>query len=346
MDQKDPPYARIAAEVRHRIETGELAPGSRVPSTREITARWGVAMATATKALAALRDQGLVRAVPGVGTVVAEGASAAPSAPARSLPPAPGRRPARTAGARTAGARTAGPGADAGAAGARGAGAAGGPAREISARIVAAAIEVADAEGLSGVSMRRVATEIGVATMSLYRHVADKDDLVVQMIDAVFGQWQLPADPPEGWRERLELAGRTLWSMFRRHPWLAPAMSVTRPQPAPAAIPYAEWVLAALDGHGLDLATRLTAHITLFGYVRGTAVNIELEAEAEAASGLGNDEWMDAQGPALRSIVASGNFPQLEQVFAADYDFDLDELFEFGLQRLLDGLAVLIEPPC
>jgi AcrR family transcriptional regulator len=178
--------------------------------------------------------------------------------------------------------------------------------------------------------------------MSLYRHVADKDDLVVQMIDAVFGRWQLPAEPPDGWRERLEIAAHALWSMFRRHPWLAPAMSVTRPQPAPAAIPYTEWVLAALDGHGLDLATRLTAHITLFGYARGTAVNIELEAEAEAASGLGNDEWMDAQGPALRSIVASGNFPQLEQVFAADYDFNLDELFEFGLQRLLDGLAVLI----
>jgi DNA-binding transcriptional regulator YhcF (GntR family)/AcrR family transcriptional regulator len=312
VDQKDPPYARIAAEVRHRIETGELAPGSRVPSTREITARWGVAMATATKALAALRDQGLVRAVPGVGTVVAEGATAAPGA----LDSAPGHSPASSAGR--------------------------GPAREILARIVAAAIEVADAEGLAGVSMRRVATEIGVATMTLYRHVADKDDLVVQMIDAVFGQWQLPADPPEGWRERLEIAAHTLWSMFGRHPWLAPAMSVTRPQPAPAAIPYTEWVLAALDGHGLDLATRLTAHITLFGYVRGTAVNIELEAEAEATSGLGNDEWMDAQGPALRSIVASGNFPQLKQVFAADYDFNLDALFEFGLQRLLDGLAVLI----
>jgi DNA-binding transcriptional regulator YhcF (GntR family)/AcrR family transcriptional regulator len=332
--QKDPPYARIAAEVRHRIETGELGPGSRVPSTREITARWGVAMATATKALAALRDQGLVRAVPGVGTVVAEGATAAPGA----RDSAPGRRPARTPSTRTPSARAPSTRAAADSA-------AGGPAREILARIVAAAIEVADAEGLAGVSMRRVATEIGVATMTLYRHVADKDDLVVQMIDAVFGQWQLPADPPEGWRERLEVAARTLWSMFCRHPWLAPAMSVTRPQPAPAAIPYTEWVLAALDGHGLDLATRLTAHITLFGYVRGTAVNIELEAEAEATSGLGNDEWMDAQGPALRSIVASGNFPQLEQVFAADYDFNLDALFEFGLQRLLDGLAVLIGSP-
>jgi AcrR family transcriptional regulator/DNA-binding transcriptional regulator YhcF (GntR family) len=332
--QKDPPYARIAAEVRHRIETGELGPGSRVPSTREITARWGVAMATATKALAALRDQGLVRAVPGVGTVVAEGATAAAGA----RDSAPGRRPARTPSTRTPSARAPSTRAAADSA-------AGGPAREILARIVAAAIEVADAEGLAGVSMRRVATEIGVATMTLYRHVADKDDLVVQMIDAVFGQWQLPADPPEGWRERLEVAARTLWSMFCRHPWLAPAMSVTRPQPAPAAIPYTEWVLAALDGHGLDLATRLTAHITLFGYVRGTAVNIELEAEAEATSGLGNDEWMDAQGPALRSIVASGNFPQLEQVFAADYDFNLDALFEFGLQRLLDGLAVLIGSP-
>jgi DNA-binding transcriptional regulator YhcF (GntR family) len=309
VSQENPPYARIAAEVRHRIERGELAPGSRVPSTREITAQWGVAMATATKALTVLREEGLVRAVPGVGTVVAEG---------HNLPRA--RRPAPAAGQRAATSHS----------------------QPVSERIVTAAIAVADAEGLSGLSMRRVAAEIGVATMSLYRHVADKDDLVLQMMDAVFGQWQLPPNPPEGWRERLEIAAGALWSMFRRHPWLAPAMSVTRPQPAPAAIPYTEWVLAALDGHGLDLATRLTAHITLFGYVRGTAVNIEMEAEAEAASGLGNDEWMDAQGPALRSIVASGNFPQLEQVFAADYDFNLDELFEFGLQRLLDGLAVLI----
>ena len=66
----EPPSVRIAAELRAQIERGELAPGERVPSAREITRRWGVAIATATRVLAALRDDGLVRAIPGVGTVV------------------------------------------------------------------------------------------------------------------------------------------------------------------------------------------------------------------------------------------------------------------------------------
>ncbi|MEV7565070.1 TetR/AcrR family transcriptional regulator C-terminal domain-containing protein [Streptomyces tanashiensis] len=68
----EPPYLSIAAEIRGRIRTGVLTPGDRVPSTRAITREWGVAMATATKALAALRREGLVRVEPGVGTVVVD----------------------------------------------------------------------------------------------------------------------------------------------------------------------------------------------------------------------------------------------------------------------------------
>src|SRR5258707_10107834 len=82
----DPPYARIVAELRERIETGGLAPGDRVPSTREITRQWGVAMATATKALTALRQAGLVRSVPGVGTV--GDSTRRPAAVAHRRPPA------------------------------------------------------------------------------------------------------------------------------------------------------------------------------------------------------------------------------------------------------------------
>ena len=66
----EPPYLQIVADLRKRIASGELQVGARVPSTREITREWGVAMATATKVLAALRQEGLVRSVPGVGTVV------------------------------------------------------------------------------------------------------------------------------------------------------------------------------------------------------------------------------------------------------------------------------------
>jgi AcrR family transcriptional regulator len=305
-----PPYARIAAELRARIERGELAPGQRVPSTREITARWGVAMATATRVLATLRHEGLVHPVPGVGTVV----SAGPAVPPRQPPAA---KPAR-------------PGAD------RGPGDAG--------RIVAAAIRVADAEGLGALSMRRVAAELDAAPMSLYRHVADKDDLILQMMNTVFARSRLP-DPPDGWRPRLELAARTLWAMSRAHPWLASALSLTRPQALPAAFPYTEWVLTALDGHGLDLDTMFTTYLTLINYVRGIAVNLESEAEAEAATGLNSEEWLDTQEPQLHSILIPGQFPMFEQLITTEYDFSLDRLFEFGLQRLLDGLATLINDP-
>ncbi|WP_069817385.1 TetR/AcrR family transcriptional regulator C-terminal domain-containing protein [Streptomyces sp. TP-A0874] len=313
-------YVEIVAELRRRIETGELAPGDRVPSTREITRRWGVAMATATKVLTELRHQGLVRAVPGVGTVVA----AAPAAPERPRASAARTRvqPAPTAARRAGREQTLGV-----------------------ERIVASAVAVADAEGLAAVSMRRIATELGVATMSLYRHVADKDDLLARMLDATFARWRLPAEPPEGWRERLALAARTMWRMFRRHPWLAPALSLTRPQAVANALPFTEWVMDALDGYGLDLDTLFTIHLTVLNYVRGTAFNLELEAEAEALTGMDNEEWMDTQEPALQEILAAGRFPMFERLLATGYELDLDVLFEFGLERLLDGTAPLIEGP-
>lgn len=316
--QGAPRSGRIVAELRRRIEAGELAPGDRVPSTRELTRDWGVAMATATKALTELRREGLVRAVPGIGTVVEgrrPGAGKAPDATVPRTPAGPAAPTHRTRGADQALALG---------------------------RIVASAVAVADAEGLAAVSMRRVAAELGVATMSLYRHVADKDDLLAHMMDAAFSRWQFPAEPPEGWRERLGLAARMLWQMFRRHPWLASAVSVTRPQAVAGALPFTEWALTALDGRGLDGQTVFTAHLTLFNYVRGTAVNLEMEAEAEGLTGQDSEQWLDAQEPAFRAILATGHFPTMERITAEGYDFDLDELFEFGLQRLLDGFAVLL----
>lgn len=304
MEQRSaPPYRRIVDELRGRIESGELKEGDRVPSTRDIVQQWGVAMATATKVITQLRNEGLVTTVPGVGTLVTD--------------PAPARRP-RTVRRPTDDAT--------------------GPTAQ---RIVEAAVTVADAEGLSAVSMRRVASEVGVATMSLYRHIADKDALVMRMMDAVLAEWTVPDDPPDGWRERLEVAARQLWKIARRHPWLAPALSVTRPQAVPNALPLGEWVLSTLSSQGLDMDTTFTAHITLFNYVRGVAINIEMEAEAQAQSGMDNEEWMTDQEPALVEMMTAGRFPTFARLIEMDYDFSLDRLFEFGLQRLLDGLETL-----
>ena len=306
-----PPSARIAAELRARIESGELAPGERVPSAREITRRWGVAIATASRVLAALRDEGLVRAVPGVGTVVVAPREARRSGVAARR--AGSRRPVPAGGAQAA---------------PLGVG-----------RIVAAAVMIADAEGLDGLSMRRVATELGAGPMSLYRHVTDKDDLLLRMVDAALREARLPADPPPGWRPRLEVAARSLWAAFRRHPWLAPALSLTRPQAVAGGLAYTEWVLAALTDAGLTTTAAFDVHLTLFTFVRGVAVNLETEAAEAAASGLTSEEWVATHEHRLRAITLGGGFPHFERLVAQDYDLDLDRLFERGLRYLLNGLA-------
>jgi DNA-binding transcriptional regulator YhcF (GntR family) len=284
----EPPYVRIVTEIRRRIASGELRAGDRVPSTRQITQNWGVAMATATKVLSTLRQEGLVQAMPGVGTVVAEPEPPAAPRPIRHRePPEPERELTQE-------------------------------------RIVRVAIEIADAEGPNALSMRRVATQLGVATMSLYRHVRNKEELVQQMADAAISEEELPVRPPEGWRARLEIAARLQWSLYRRHPWLAQAISVTRPQPLPHLIAHTEWALRAVDGLGLDPGTVRYVHITMFNYVRGIAVNLTPEVESASDPGTTADQWLAIDGAAARGY----------------FGFDLETLFEFGLQRMLDGLEV------
>lgn len=201
---------------------------------------------------------------------------------------------------------------------------------------------MADAEGLDGLSMRRVAAELGAGPMSLYRHVADKDDLLLRMMDAALREARLPAAPP-GWRPRLEVAARSLWAAFRRHPWLAPALSLTRPQATAGGLAYTEWVLAALADAGLTTTVAFDVHLTLFTFVRGVAVNLESEATAAADSGLTSEEWVSAHEPRLRAIAGDGRYPHFERLIAQEYDLELDGLFERGLRYLLDGLAADLE---
>lgn len=295
-----PPYARIAAELRRRIEAGELRPGDRIPSTRQLTRDWGVALATAAKALAVLNQEGVTQTVPRVGAVVA----AAPSDP-RPAPRAP-RRPAA-------------PPVDA-------------------ARVVAAAIEIADRDGLAALSMRAVAGRIGIPTMSLYGHVDSKDDLILLMIDAAFGEHDFPAEQPPGWRAALEISAHRQWACYRKHLWLAQVVSLTRPQPLANLLRLAEWNFTALVPLGLDQVTLFDLHLSLCTFVRGVAIGLAPEADAERDTGMTGDEWVEtidnwaeiiARSPVFNEVASRGN-----------YELDLDRLFRFGLKRLLDGMAV------
>ncbi|MFF7411432.1 TetR/AcrR family transcriptional regulator C-terminal domain-containing protein [Streptomyces lydicus] len=315
-----PPYRRIVEEIRRRIDAGELAPGDRVPSTRRITREWGVAMATATKVLTTLRQEGVVRAVPGVGTVVSD-----PQAGQPEQPQTRARKPARGAPAPDRAPREPDGG--------------GGLNRD---RIVSAAVKVADAEGLRGLSMRRVAAEFGMSSMALYRHVANKDELVLLMADAAFADVTLPDPAPDGWRERMEAGARLQWELYQRHPWLAQYLSLTRPQPMPRAMALVEWTMARVEG--MDPVTLIHMALTLLGFVLSTAAGLEDDLEAEQETGMDQEQWMAAMDPVFEGILTSGSYPMYAGMAGIDDDkVNLGTLFDFGLERLLDGMEVLVE---
>ncbi|MGP4018892.1 TetR/AcrR family transcriptional regulator C-terminal domain-containing protein [Saccharopolyspora sp. 5N708] len=302
--REQPPYLRIVDDIRARIDSGQLRPGDRVPSTRQIIDEWGVAMATATKALATLRQNGLVHAVPGTGTIVSD-------------PTTSGRRPARHRQAR--------------------------PTTEPATtqqRIVHAAIRIADREGRSAVSMRRVAAELGVGAMSLYRHVPDKDELIRLMADTAFGESPLPQPRRRGWRPRLEELARLQWYTYRRHPWLAPVAltSLARPPVLPSGMAHVDWQIAALAGLGLHQRDVLQIVVSLNGYVGGIAMSHSMENEYLHEVGITSQQRHDSNEPMLLELMRSGRFPHLASIAYSDVEIDLDKLFEFGLQRQLDGI--------
>ncbi|MGW7553038.1 TetR/AcrR family transcriptional regulator C-terminal domain-containing protein [Streptomyces rimosus] len=307
---RTPPYQRIVNDIRRRIAEGELAPGDRIPSTRQIAREWNVALATATKALTVLRQEGTVHTRARVGTVVAPVREA--SGAARHTTKAPGAE------------------------------------RELSRDgVVRAAISIADAEGLAALSMRSVAARLGTAAMSPYRYVNGKDDLVLLMADTVFGELPRPAEDPADWRARLEAGARAMWALHRKHPWLAQTGPLTRPLLLPNMLAYSEWMLSALDGHGLDPATMLDINVLLYAHVQGLAVHLEREAQAQGATGLSDEQWLDTQTAVLTRLIASGAYPTFARVVEgcgpAGYDLDLDALFELGLRSHLDGLSMLIK---
>ncbi|MES5821732.1 TetR/AcrR family transcriptional regulator [Streptomyces sp. RG80] len=208
-------------------------------------------------------------------------------------------------------------------------------------RIVEAAVQVADADGLEAVSMRRVATELGTGAMSLYRYVPGKGELLDLMLDRVQKPSENPADLGAGdWRSALEAMGRATLALYRRHPWLL-QVNQSRPILGPSALDGMEKVLTLIKPMGLTDPELVSAIIMIDGYVVGAARTQLYAQEVERRTGLTDAEFWQAQVPTLEKVMASGRYPVLaalsEDAFGTDFDH-----FEFGLQRILDGLEVTV----
>ncbi|QES42263.1 TetR family transcriptional regulator [Streptomyces venezuelae] len=207
-------------------------------------------------------------------------------------------------------------------------------------RIVTEAVRLADAEGLAAVSMRRLSTELGTGTMSLYRYVPGKGDLVDLMLDRV----NTPPEEDEpftgGWREGVEAFARETLVLYRRHPWLL-HVNQARPVLGPGAVGGLDRVLSRIKPMGLTDPELVGVIVMTEGYVTGVARTQVHEMEAVTRSGLSEQDFWAAQAPTLERIMKSGRYPTLAGLTDDSFGPDFDH-FEFGLQRLLDGLDALV----
>jgi AcrR family transcriptional regulator len=215
--------------------------------------------------------------------------------------------------------------------------------------IVRAAIKVADAEGPEAISMRRIARELNAGTMSLYWHIASKEELLDLMVDAVAGEAKAP-EPSGDWHRDLRAWACTIRAVLHRHQWAVNFMG-GRPPTGPKAMGNLERSLGALDGLGLDKAAAMTSVMAVGTYVLG-AVLRELQEligerhQADQFTGMSDAGKQAMLGEFTERIRQSGRYPHMVAMISEGIDPDAadtrDARFEFGLDCLLDGLAARI----
>lgn len=195
-------------------------------------------------------------------------------------------------------------------------------------RIATAGVALADGAGMAAVSMKQVADRLGVTKMALYRHVANKAELIAVMIELAVGAPPDLSTVPGGWRPKLAEWARLMRETWQRHPWL-PVVTVGERAMGPREIGWTESAVAALEGTGLSGGQRLDAVFLLSGHIRNT----------QSASTAGTQPW--ERDKRLRGQIAArgDRFPAL---VAATADASPDSGWEFGLARIFDGLELLI----
>ena len=205
-------------------------------------------------------------------------------------------------------------------------------------RIVTEAIALADTDGLASLSMQHLAERLGCAKMALYRYVPGKAELVALMIDAAIGDpppAPEPAAPGEpAWRAVLREWATTIFGRYRAHPWSIEATTGARPN-GPHELAWLERALAALAGTGLTGAERLDAVVLLNGHVRSLA--------QVAPPGQEDLEQEMARHALVALSAHADRYPEVMAAFSdGPGPAGRDNALDFGIDRILDGLAALI----
>ncbi|WP_232660575.1 TetR/AcrR family transcriptional regulator [Pseudonocardia sp. TRM90224] len=218
-------------------------------------------------------------------------------------------------------------------------------------RVVRATVELADRDGLAGVSLPKIARALGVTSMSLYRHVGSKDELLALLEDAATGPppeidtAQIDTAPGE-WRAGLREWAMAVRRVYRRRPWLA-RIPITGPPAGPNLLAWMESALRVLRGTPLEPAAKLGVITLVNGYVRTAAQQVQ-----DLDGSWQQPDTVQAYGRSLARLVAPDRFPELAKILASglfesppqapDQDVEDDPDFTFGLDRILDGVETVV----
>jgi len=203
-------------------------------------------------------------------------------------------------------------------------------------RILATAIEIADERGVGAVTMREVASRLGVEAMSLYNHVKNKDDILGGMLDLVVEQFDLPTDVSD-WREAMRRRAVSAHEVFGRHPW-APLLLDSRDSSGPSAMRYYDWVLGTLMRAGFSLDAAARSFSVLDSYIYGFGIEqINFSAESDASP--------EERAEAILTFIPAEQYPYLHRMasHAMEHGYDAEADFDFGLEIILDGLERALE---
>lgn len=212
-------------------------------------------------------------------------------------------------------------------------------------RIVEAAIRVADREG-SCFSMRGVAAELGVGTMTLYRYVPGKAELLDLMVDSAGAADEDTAELEAlDWRQVLEALADNSLELYRRHPWML-EINQRRPVLGPGGLGGVDFALAAFDDHDVTDKEAILIITAVWNIVTGTALAyLTGDTPAELGGPVSDEEeWWAQQEPFLVRAMMSGRFPRLARI--EDYtawDTPAHEAMRHTLDTYLDGLAPRME---
>lgn len=201
-------------------------------------------------------------------------------------------------------------------------------------RIIDAAVEVADREGLGAVTMRRLGQQLGVEAMSLYKHVADKGDVLAGIADRVASEFELPSRDVD-WRMAIRASSIAAYAVLSRHPWAGPLLESDF-EPGPARLAYLDAVVGVLHEAGFSLQDVAHAFGALDSHLYGFTMQV-------ASWPFGVDEYADV-ATELAAGLDPERYPNLiamATMVGQEGGVPLD--FTFGLDLLLDGLARRLE---